>query len=259
MIITTKADLQTYREAARISTKILDQVRAAVKPGVYPIELDQLAGELCQHYQVKPAFKGVQYLNLRYKHNSCISVNDEILHGIPSDKRALKPGDLIKLDFGIVYKGFFTDQCVTVGINPVSNQDKELLKVGKKAVLSAVELAVAGNTAGDLGYTMHRVARKSGFDVLKQYIGHGIGHSLHENPELPAHGRRMSGETLREGMVMCVEAQVVAGSDEVFIDDNNWTVKTVDGKKGVMFEYMVVVGKEKPETLTHTVDWPITQ
>jgi methionyl aminopeptidase len=257
MILSSPQQAQTYREAARISTEIMAAMRDAVKPGVYPIEIDELAGKLCEKNSVRPAFQGVTQSGHTYHHNSCISVNEEILHGIPSDKRAFQAGDLVKLDFGIVYQELHTDHCVTVGIHKISLADQQLLDAGKIAVLKAVTHAVAGNRTGDLGFAMQKTANRAGFEVLKQYIGHGIGTTLHDDPEIPAWGKKGRGELLKENMVICVEAQVVAGSDQVFIEKNNWTVKTRDGKKGVMFEYMVLVGKNEPEILTDTVDWPL--
>ncbi len=256
MIINSHQQLTAYREAARIATEILAQLRDRVAPGVFPNELDELAGKLCQEYGVRAAFKGVKQAGLTYQHHSCIAVNDEILHGIPDRSRALAVGDLVKLDFGIVYQGLFTDQCVTVGVKEVSAEDMKLLQIGKESVLLGIKAAIPGNRTGDIGYVMHRTAYRAGFDVLKQYVGHGIGHSLHEEPEIPAFGRPKTGQILREGMVICVEDQVVPGDDRVYVTDNGWTVKTVDGSKGVMFEYMVVVGK-KPEILTPTLDWPL--
>ncbi|MBU2543212.1 type I methionyl aminopeptidase [Patescibacteria group bacterium] len=256
MIIKSPNELIAYKKAAKISTQIMAQLRDAMKPGLYPIELDRLADKLCKKYQVKSAFRGVTHNQLTYNFNSCISVNDEILHGIPNDQRAIRGGDLVKIDFGIIYKGLYTDHCFTVGIGKIAKKDQRLLEIGRQAVLNAVELAKPGNRTGDLGYVMHNTAYRAGFDTLKQYIGHGIGHSLHESPAIPAYGQPNMGEELKKNMIICVECQVVAGSDLVYIENNGWTVKTKDGEKGVMFEYVVRVDK-KPEILTQTQDWPL--
>lgn len=258
MIVQTPQELQTYRTAGQITTEIMSGLREAVKVGVFPAELDELAGELCQQHGVKPAFKGVRGTNSSYAYNSCISVNDEILHGIPSRDRALEKGDLVKLDFGVIYEGFYTDNCVTVGVGSVSNEDMKLLRVGRDAVQRAVSEAIAGNTTGDIGHQIEKITRRAGFQVLKQYIGHGIGRSLHEEPELPAWGKPGRGAHLRENMIICIEAQVLPHTDDVFIDtDNGWTVKSKSGEKGVMFEYLVRVGKQKPEVLTETRNWEL--
>ncbi len=257
MIIKSQTELATYKKATQLSKQILSQLRDAIKPGVYPIELDKLAGDLCEKHGVRSSFKGVVNGNLIYNFNSCISVNDEILHGIPNDKRKIQEGDLVKIDFGIIYQGFYTDHCFTVGVSQVSNEDQKLLEIGRKAVLNAVKLAKTGNKTGDLGYAMHSTAYKAGFDTLKQYVGHGIGRGLHEYPEIPAFGKPGSGKKLEKNMIICVECQIVPRSDQVYVEDNGWTVKTTDGGKGVMFEYMVRVDK-KPEILTQTQDWSLT-
>ena len=256
MIVNSPNQLKTYKEATKISTRILDELRQAIKPGIYPIEIDKLAGELCKKYSVKPSFKGVVSGQLTYNYNSCISVNDEILHGIPNDQKKIQTGDLVKVDFGIIYQGFYTDHCFTVGVNRVSKQDQKLLKVGKQAVLNAVKLAKPGKTTGYLGHEMHSTAFRAGFETLKQYVGHGIGKSLHEDPQIPAFGKPHTGTKLQKNMIICVECQVVPGSDQIYVEKNGWTVKTIDGQKGVMFEYMVRVDKQ-PEILTPTQDWPL--
>lgn len=258
MIIKSKQELETYRKAAKISTKILRQLYEATEPGIFPAELDQLAEQLCKKNQVEAAFKGVTQAGKTYHHHSCISVNDEILHGIPDDKRRLQNGDLVKIDFGIIYHGFYTDHCFTLGLGQINSSEMKLLKTGREAVLKAVKLAKTGNYTGDLGHQMHKTAFRAGFNVFKQYIGHGIGHSLHDQPEIPAFGQPKSGRRLEKNMVICVECQVVPGSDRSYVTNNGWTVKTQDGKKGVMFEYMVRVD-QSPEILTQTQNWALTK
>lgn len=255
MIVTSRNQLKQYKRATNLSTKIMAELKKAIKVGVAPIQLDQLAGELCRKNGVLPAFKGVENGRLTYQHNSCISVNDEILHGIPG-RQPLKEGDLVKIDFGIIYHEFYTDHCFTVGVGKVNKEDKKLLEVGRRAVLNAVALARPDEHTGDLGHAMHSTAQESGFETLKEYVGHGIGTSLHGEPEIPAYGQPGQGQELKKNMIICVECQVVPGSDQVFVDQSGWTVKTKDGQKGVMFEYMVRVDKN-PEILTQTQDWPL--
>lgn len=256
MIITSQHDFKLYREAGEISTEILSQLKAAVKPGIYPIVIDQLAEKLCQKYHVRPSFKGVNPQN-PYQYSTCISINEVVVHGLPSWERAIKSGDIIKLDFGIVYQGLFTDQCVTVIVKPVSPAKEKLVKAARDSVQQAIPLAVAGNRVGVLSNTMQRIAVASGFDVLKQYTGHGIGRSLHESPAVPAFGPINDGEILEPNMVLCLESQVVAGSDEVVVADDGWSVRSKDKGLSAMFEYMVVVGRSKPTLLTPTLDWGI--
>lgn len=244
------------RTAAQVSTNILQQLVAKVAVGVKPIEISQLADELCEQQGVVAAFRGVSGHKNKFSAAMCISVNDGILHGLPNDEPIVE-GDLVKLDFGIIKEGYYTDQCVTVGVGEVSAADQALLKIGSLAVQTAAKQAVAGKRTGDLGYTMQTIAETAGYNVLTDYVGHGIGQSLWEFPQIPAYGIPGTGDLLTEGMVICIEAQVVAGNNDVYIDNDGWTVRTQDGSRGVMFEYMVLVGKGKSEILTNTMDWPI--
>lgn len=258
MVINDENQLKNYRDAAKISTEILHEIYKATKEGVSPADLNKLSENLCKLHQVKPAFVGVSNSHKHpYQHAMCISVNDTVVHGIPTDT-PLKDGDLVKLDFGIIYQGLCTDQCVTVGVGKVAKKDRKLLSVARDSVLQAVKLAKAGNTTGLLGHTMESLTKKHGFKVLHDYIGHGIGHNLHESPPIPAFGHFLSGDVLKPGMVLCIESQVVAGDNKVYTATDGWSVKTKDGKKSAMFEFMVVVGKDKPEILTKTYDWSLT-
>lgn len=257
MIIKSKPQLNTYLQATKISTQILKQLKDATQAGVKPIEIDDLAQDLCRQHQVKPAFLGVPGTKGPYQHATCISINDTIVHGVPSGNYKIRVGDIVKLDFGIIYQGLYTDHCITVGVGKLDPKDQLLVETTREAVQIAAKAAIVGNTTGYLGHLMHSTVQEKGFDVLKNYIGHGIGHSLHESPQVPAFGQPMSGQILKKGMVICVEAQVVAGSDRSYTASDGWSVKTRDGQNSAMFEYMVMVGKRKPKILTKTMDWDI--
>lgn len=257
MIITTKTQLQTYKKAALLSTKILAQLRNALKPGIYPIEIDQLAAKLCQKHNVKAAFKGVKHKDKVFNYSTCISINHTVVHGVPSSTRKIQVGDIVKVDFGIIYQGFYTDHCFTVAINQTTPQTKKLILATKKAVQAAIPKAITDNTVGDLGHTMQTIAVNNGFDVLKQYTGHSLGKTLHEPPTIPAHGKPHAGNKLKKGLVICLEAQLVTGSDKVIIDKDGWSVSMADKGLTAMFEYMVVVQDKNPILLTPTLDWPI--
>lgn len=257
MIITSKQDLAIYQKAADLSLRVLLELKNAVKPGIYPIEIDELAKKLCQKHHTRPSFLGVAGRQGPYPHATCICVNDAVVHGIPSSTEKFKPGDTVKVDFGLVYENFFTDHCFTVVIGQPDPKTELLVKTAQKAIQSAALQAITGATTGDLGHTMHAIALAAGFDVLKQYTGHGIGHTLHDQPMLPAHGQPHTGTKLEKGMVLCVEAQLVTGSDQVYVADDGWTVKMTDHGNTAMFEYMVVVQDKKPILLTPNFDWPI--
>lgn len=250
VIIKRGKEYRRYREAADISVEILAELGSAIKVGITPLELDLLAEELCKEYGVKPSFKGVS----GYEYNSCISVNDVAVHGTPKDI-PLKSGDLVSIDFGIVYKGLNTDHCWTWSVGKPSKQNLKLMIAGKEATDNAVALAITGAYTGDLGHAMESTAKKYGFNIIKVFIGHGIGKSLHEEPDIPAFGSQGMGDVLKEGMVICVECQVVDDTGEIYTDTDGWSAHTENGGNSVMYEYMVIVRNGKPEVLTDTQDW----
>lgn len=257
MTITSESELKLIRTATKLSTDILSQLIEPIRPGMPTSDIDNRFGELCVQNGVQAAFKGVPGPYNKFPANMCISINDEVLHGIAHPGTSLAEGDLLKLDFGIIYNGIYTDQCITVGVKSLSVEDEKLVKIARLAVQTGVTKAIVGNTTGDIGYAIYTPVQMAGYDVLKEFIGHGIGKSLHEDPEIPAYGQPGAGDALEDGQVLCVEAQVVAGTDEVSVMEDGWTVVTEDGKNGVMFEYMVIVRAGQPEILTQTLDWPL--
>jgi len=256
MIISSTKQLNQYREAAKLSMEILWQLHQKVAEGVTPLEIDELADQLCHQHNVKPNFKGVGHKNNPYRHATCIAVNDTVVHGIPQ-AISLMAGDLVKVDFGLEYQGLNTDHCFTVGVGKLAANDQKLLITGRQAVLTAAQSAITGKHTGDLGHLMESIAGKQGFSVTEQYVGHGIGRTLHEEPQIPAWGEAGKGSVLQKGMVLCVEAQVLAGDNEVYVTNDGWSVRTADGGNAVMFEFMVIVDKPQPEFLTPTMNWPL--
>lgn len=250
MIINKAKDEKILREATSISVSILKQLGESIREGITPLELDMKAGVLCKEYNVKPSFKRVR----GYNFNTCISVNDVAVHGIPKDI-PLKKEDLVSIDFGIIYKGIYTDHCWTWSIGKPNKENDKLIKAGREAVENCISLAISGNHTGDLGNEMEKVAKENGFNVLKMFIGHGIGKTLHDSPDIPAYGKKASGTLLVDGMVICIECQVINDTGEIVIDDDGWSAKSKHGGNSVMYEYMVIVGKDKPVVLTDTRDW----
>ncbi len=250
MIITNKREENILKEGANISVKILKELGGSIKVGVTPLEIDNMAGMLCKEYKVKPAFKKVR----GYDFNTCISVNNVAVHGIPKDI-PLEKGDLVSIDFGIVYKGYYTDHCWTWSVGQPNSKNMKLLEVGRKAVEECLPLAITGNYTGDLGYTMEKNAKDNGFNILKMFVGHGIGKTLHDLPDIPAYGIKGTGTRLLTGMVICIECQVVDDSGKVVLDDDGWSAMTERGGNSVMFEYMVIVDNDKPTILTDTLNW----
>jgi len=250
--------LAKLQSAANITTEILKQLYDATHAGISAAFIDQLAGELCLQYGVVPSFRGVGEPANIYNYNLCVSVNEVVLHGVPHKHIIFQPGDVVKLDFGLIVDKIYTDQCVSFILEPAAAQDLQLLEISKIAVLAGVKQAKTGNKVGDIGHAIYSLVDMAGYDVLREFVGHGIGGYLHESPEIPAYGKAHSGYTLIKGDVLCVEAQVVAGLDDIYIAADNWSVITRDGKKGAMFEYMVIVD-DMPINLTQTLDWPLVK
>lgn len=258
MIINSDHQLAKYQAVAKKSTEILWQLWEATVAGAIPLQIDKLAESLCQKNGVTPAFKGVGSKKNPYRYTTCISVNDTVVHGIPTSI-PLEAGDLVKVDFGLISaEGFYTDHCFTKSIGEPNPEDLHLLKIARRGVQEAARKAVVGNQVGDLGFTMSNVAEKAGFSTVKEFVGHGIGFTMHDEPQIPAWGQVRKGLTLKRGQVLCVEAQVIASSDDgVYMEDDGWTIKSSSGAKAAMFEYMVVVQERKPIFLTQTLDWPL--
>ena len=235
MIIKNAKQERSLREAGRISSDILRTLGENIKKGITGLEIEDIANDLCREYGVNPSFKTVP----GYSYATCISVNDCILHGIPNDT-PFEEGDLVKIDFGIVYKGYMTDHCWTWGVGNVSKEDRKLMEAGREATENGCKMAIAGNHTGDISNALRSTAFRYGFTTLEDYAAHGIGKSLHEGPEILSYGDPNTGDLLRDGMVICIECQVVSTND-TYIGDNGGDVMSVDKSKGSMFEYMGIV------------------
>lgn len=249
-IFTNKKDIEEYKAAGRISAEILSKIKEATKIGVTPKELDTLAGQLCIEYGVEPSFKGVEGPKDPFPANLCVCVNDETLHAIPYSEIPLKSGDIVKLDFGIIYNGFFTDHCVTVGLGELTEEELRLINTAKLAVDTAIKKAVEGNRIGDISNVIGSIAELSKLTVIRGFAGHGIGRSIHEEPLVPYEGYPNSGPRLVEGMILCIEVQLSLGSGRLRMDKDGWTLRTEDGSKTAMHEHVVMVGKKSPLILT---------
>jgi methionyl aminopeptidase len=249
-IIKNEIEYMILKEATAISANILRRIKEETKIGISAASLDKLAGQLCLENNVKPSFKGVRGVKGPYSNNICISTNDEILHAIPKEERIFKSGDIVKLDFGIIHKGFFTDHCVTVGLGELTPEEKKLIHTGEQCIETAIKQAIKGNTVGDISNALQTVAEEAGFNYVTTYVGHGIGRSLHLSPEIPAYGQRGAGIRLQNGMVLCIENQITLGSADLKMDNDGWTLSTKDGSKGVMFEHMVLIKDNAPQVLT---------
>lgn len=257
MIIKNKKDFKKYKEVCDLSVQILGEIKSFVKEGKKTIEIDQYAESLCNQHNVSPAFKGVRVGNApQYQYTTCISINDTVVHGMPNNDE-IKKGDIVKVDFGIIKNGFYTDHCFTVGIEPLNQEDKSFIVESRNAIAKGVEQSIVGNKIGDIGNAIESHAKKHNLAIVREFVGHSIGKSLHDLPDIPGYGEKGTGFDLEKGLVLCIEAQIIMGQPYIYICEDSWTVKTKDKSKACMFEYIVMVDNKKPKILTNTLDWDI--
>lgn len=244
--IKSKNEIEYMKEAGRITGETLKLLESLLKPGVTPLELDSAAEKFIRSQGATPAFKGYG----GFPGSVCISVNDEVIHGIP-DKRKLKEGDIVSFDVGACYKGYNGDAARTFGVGKISPEAQRLIDVTKQSFFEGIKFAKDGYRISDISAEIQRVAEEAGYSVLREYCGHGIGRDLHEDPEIPNYyenGRR--GIRIRPGMCLAIEPMVNMGSKEIFVGDNDWTVFTEDGQLSAHYENTVLITNGEPVCLT---------
>jgi methionyl aminopeptidase len=244
--IKSRDEIALMREAGRIVCEILDELEQAVAPGVSTWDLDALAERLIAEKGARPAFKGYH----GFPCVLCASVNHEVVHGIPSKQRKLAEGDLMKLDFGVVYRGFFGDSARTVPVGRVTPEARALMDATRESLHKAIQTMRSGSRIGDIGHAVQSHVEARGFSVVRDFVGHGIGRKLHEYPQVPNHGQAGAGMKLRPGMVLAVEPMVNQGTPDVEVLEDDWTAVTVDGKLSAHFEHTILVTEDGPEILT---------
>jgi methionyl aminopeptidase len=246
----TPAEIAVMRKANQIVAEILEELAAHVRPGVTTGELDALAEQLTLKKGAKPAFKGYKPGDVVYPKTLCVSVNDEIVHGIPGGRK-LKEGEIVGLDFGVVYEGFYGDSARTVPVGEISDKAKRLLKVTREALYAGIAQAKAGNRISDIARAVQETAEAAGFSVVTDFAGHGIGRRLHEDPQVPNYFRPgMPNPRLREGMALAIEPMVNEGGPELEILSDGWTAVTADGKLSAHFEHSIAITDNGPEILS---------
>ncbi len=238
------------RKASRIVAEILAELRTMVAPGVTTDELDALAERRTLEAGARPAFKGYCPRGVTYPKTLCVSINEEIVHGIPSGRK-IKAGDIVSLDFGVVYDGFFGDAAITVPVGKVSGRALKLMEVTRRSLYAAIEQARVGNRMSDISCAVQKTAEAAGFAVVEDFAGHGIGRSLHEDPQVPNYfARGMPNPRLQAGMVLAIEPMVNEGTARLKILKDGWTAVTADGKLSAHFEHSVAITDEGPQILT---------
>jgi len=245
IIIKSPQEIAILRESNRIVAQVLASLKEAIRPGVSTKELDRLAEELTRQKGAIPAFKGYN----GYPATLCVSVNEEIIHGIPGPRR-LREGDLVSLDMGVRYRGYYGDAAITLPLGRVSQRAKRLLQVTKGALKRAIEIAVPGNRLSDISHAIQSYAEGKGFSVVREFVGHGIGKKLHEDPQITNYGPPHQGPFLKVGMVLALEPMVNVGSWRAKLLPDGWTAVTADGSLSAHFEHTIAITDDGPLILS---------
>lgn len=233
------------REAGKILAGIISELNSSLKIGMTTGGVDSLAEALIAKNEVKPAFKGYR----GYPACTCVSINEEVIHGIPG-ARVIKDGDIVSIDIGIIHKGYYSDMAVSMGFGNLAPAKQRLLDVTRQALLKGIAEARPGNQLGDISHTIQQYVESKGFSVVREFVGHGIGRELHEDPEIPNYGHPRHGPFLKAGMVFAIEPMVNIGKAETRMLDDGWTAVTVDGKPSAHFEHTVAITESGPVILT---------
>lgn len=247
IVCKSQAEIEKMRRSGHIVRQVLDELRKVVAPGVTTMDLEKTAAAKIKELGGKPAFKGYY----GYPCVLCTSVNEEIVHGIPSPKRVLKAGDIVSIDCGVVLDGYYGDAAITVAVgDSVSPERQKLLEVTEQSLYKAIDQVKVGNTISDIGGAVQEFVEANGFSVVREFVGHGIGTKLHEEPQVPNFRSRGAETRLREGMVLAIEPMVNCGRPEAKVLEDKWTAITADGSSSAHFEHCVAVTKDGPLILT---------
>jgi methionyl aminopeptidase len=244
--IKTAEEIELLFQANQIVAGVLKLLESKIAAGISTFELDRLAEEYCLDHHGQPAFKGYR----GYPASLCASVNEEVVHGIPSKKKVLKDGDIISLDFGVCFQGFYGDAAITVPVGTIDSQAANLIATTKMALYKGIEQAIVGNRISDISKAVQQVAESQGFSVVRQFVGHGIGNYLHEPPEIPNYVQRQASPRILAGMVLAIEPMVNMGGAKVKILKDQWTVVTNDHQPSAHFEHSVAVTSQGPRILS---------
>jgi methionyl aminopeptidase len=240
------AEIAAMRDAGRVVAQTLQVLSQAAAAGMTTLELDRIAAAELQKAGAKPAFLGYR----GFPATLCVSINSEVVHGIPSAKKKIKDGDLVSLDFGCVVRGLYADAAVTVGVGKITKQAQKLMDVTRESLMKGIDAMKPNGRLGDVSHAVQAHAEAAGFSVVREFVGHGIGRALHEDPPVPNFGQAKTGLRLTPGLVLAIEPMINAGSREVVTLDDGWTAVTKDGSLSAHFEHTVALGEDGPEILT---------
>ena len=245
IIYKTPEEIEIMREAAQIVSRTLGLIAQHVKPGITPLELDKIAEDYIRSQDAEPGFLGLY----DFPNTLCISINDAVVHGIPNGE-PLKEGDIISVDCGSIYKGYYGDHAFTFEVGEVSPEIKKLLRITRECLDLGIAEAKAGNRIGDIGFAIQQHAEKNGYGVVRDLVGHGLGTSMHEEPQVPNYGRRGRGKKIQNGLTIAIEPMINMGTEKVVQLDDKWTIVTEDGLPSAHFEHDIAIINGKPEVLS---------
>ncbi|MEN6620323.1 MAG: type I methionyl aminopeptidase [Smithella sp.] len=248
VILKLPEEIEKARASNHIVAEVLSKLRDRVKPGISTSELDKIAEEITRKRGAKPAFKGYR----GYPYSLCTSVNEEVVHGMPSE-RILKEGDIIGLDFGVYFKGFYGDSAITLPVGKISLDAQKLIQVTERSLYAGIEQIKVGKRLGDISAAVQITVEEAGFSIVRDFVGHGIGRNLHEDPQIPNYGKKGRGIELKSGMIFAIEPMVNQGDYRVQILPDGWTVVTEDGKLSAHFEHSVAITDNGPDILSKLI------
>lgn len=245
IIYKTPKEIEIMRQAAQIVSRTLGKIAEKIGPGVTPIELDALAEDYIRSQNAIPGFLGLY----DFPNTLCVSVNDAVVHGIP-DNKPFEDGDIVSVDCGAIFEGYYGDHAYTFEIGDVDPETKRLLEVTKECLKLGIAETKAGNRIGDIGFAIQQHAEKNGYGVVRDLVGHGLGKTMHEEPQVPNYGRRGRGKKIQDGLTIAIEPMINMGTERVVQLEDHWTIVTEDGKPSAHFEHDVAVVNGKPEVLS---------
>jgi len=246
IVLKSEDEIRRIQEACRIVAEVIEGLKRLIEPGITTKEIEEFSESFILNKGARPAFKGYR----GYPASVCTSVNEEVVHGIPSKKRQLKRGDIISIDIGVYYKGFYGDGAITLPVGKVGERARRIMEITEQALWRGIDQAVEGNRVSDISCTIQEFVESKGYSVVRNFVGHGIGRELHEDPQVPNFGKRGEGPRLKEGMTIAIEPMVNEGTWEVRILNDGWTAVTRDGKLSAHFEHTVAITKNGCEVLT---------
>ena len=246
IVLKTTRELTLMREACRISAGALRVAGEAVKPGVTTAEIDKIAYDYIISQGAKPSFLNYE----GFPATACISINNEVIHGIPGKKRVLKEGDIVSIDLGATINGYHGDNAATFACGKISDEAQRLIDTTRESLYEGIKAAKFGNRVGDIGYAVQQYVEARGYSVVREFVGHGVGASLHEAPEVPNYGTAGRGVRLVPGMTIAIEPMINLGQPQIYVEPDGWTVKTTDGKLSAHFEHTIAITADGPVIMT---------